>query len=154
MKRCCMIFILVCVISLLLCACFTRGPYPAPVSESLENIEKIDLLDGSGVDRKFSNDSYKEVVIYSLEDNEIPAFIKGLVEILFYKPNLEPSRHLGEIAVRIYYKDGTSDLIGSNCHYYLDAESEIIKLGVAFPDEEAFYALFSQFVDSQLLPRK
>ena len=101
----------------------------------------------------FDSNTYDSTILYSLADNECVLFMEELDKVVFYMPLLEPARHLGEIAVRIFYEDGTSDLIGSNCHYYLASNYDISKRGVAYPDEEMFYGLFAQFVDSQLLPR-
>lgn len=152
MKKWCICFIIFCVLLIVLCACMKSGPYPVPLKQSPDAIVKVDLLDGQNETALFEKDTYSNCVIYSLDSSQLPAFIKALQSIEFYRPLLEPSRHLGNIAARIYYADGSSDLIGSNCNYNFDADLNILGRGTSYPDEEAFYAIFSKFIDPQLLP--
>lgn len=147
-------FILICFLFVALCSCMNRGPYSAPLKQPLDAIIKVDLLDGRNEAELFEADTYASCVIYSLSSSQIPAFVDRLQFVDFYIPSFEPSRHLGEIAVRICYSDGSSDILGSNCNYSIDPNFNVIDKGVYYPDEDAIYALFAEFVDSQLLPHR
>lgn len=133
--------------------CYQRGPYPAPIHQPVENIEKVDIVDGRNEMALYPSETYQDYVIYTLKPEEIAPFIEGLKTIEFFQPGFEPARDLGYLGIWIYYEDGSSDLIGTICNKYLDPELNYIIRGMNFPDEESFYALVEQFVDPTLLPR-
>lgn len=142
------------ILLILLCSCMGRGPFSPPLKQTTTDIIKVEFVDGRNEADLFNVDTYSNYVIYTLDTKQTNDFIEGLLTVEFYIPSLEPSRHLGDIAVRIYYKNGNSDLIGSNCNYSVDSNLKILDRGVYYPDEDAFYSLFAKFVDSQLLPRR
>lgn len=135
-------------------SCFyRRGPYPAPIHQSIENVVKVDVVSGLKEEALYNSETYQDCVIYTLEPEEIAPFIEGLQTISFYKPGYEPTRVLGYFAVWIYYKDGNSDLIGTYCHRYYDPDLNSLDYGIDRPEMEPFYALAEQYVDPALLPR-
>ena len=154
MKKFCILMIFSLFLLCTLSGCLTSGPYSAPLTQPMENVVNVEFLDGRKEDDLFENINYDDLLIYTLTPEETVAFMEGLQGISFYMPNLEPSRHLGMVAARIYYKDGCSDIIGDNCHYYIGPQFEVLDRGVRFPDEQAFYNLFEQFVDPKLLPKR
>ena len=153
MKRYILLVFLAAVILLTICSCYQRGPYPAPIHQPLEDIIKIDIVDGRNELELYYRPTYQVNVIYTLKPEEIAPFVEGLQVIEFYKPGFEPARDLGYFGIWIYYKDGNSDLIGTICNKYLDSEGNYLLRGIDNPDDEAFYALVEQYVDPALLPR-
>ena len=133
--------------------CYKRGPYPAPIHQPLEDIVKVDIVDGRNELALYHSETYQDYVIYTLKPEEIAPFIEGLKTIEFYQPGFEPARDLGYFGVWIFYKDGNSDLIGTICNKYLDPEGNYLLRGMDNPDDEPFYALVEQYVDPALLPR-
>ena len=148
------VYIFVIILVPILCSCMRRGPYPPQLHQSPDQVVKVEFVDGRNETELFKIENYNSFVLYTLEPGQTDSFMDGLLTVEFFIPGWEPSRHLGEIAARIYYKDGSSDLVGNNCNYYFDADFEILDIGVHYPDNESFYALFERYVDPVLLPRR
>lgn len=153
MKRCLLLVFVTVILLLMTCSCLKRGPYPAPIHQSSENVVKIDIMDGRKERALYYSETYQDYVIYSLKPEEFAPFIDGLKTIEFYTPLWEPDRSLGFFVVWIYYADGNIDVIGTICTRYYDSEMNYLDYGVNNPDDESFYALVEQYVDPALLPR-
>lgn len=153
MKRYCTLVILTAILLLTMCSCHKRGPYPAPIHQSSENVVKIDIVDGRNEPELYDSETYQNHVIYSLKPEDFTPFIDGLKAIEFYSPLWEPDRALGYFVVWIYYADGNADVIGTIGTRYYDPEMNYLDYGVDNPDDETLYALVSQYVDPELLPR-
>lgn len=153
MKRYYALVILTVILLLIMCSCHKRGPYPAPIHQSSENIVKIDIVDGRNEPAMYDSETYQDYVIYSLKPEEFTPFIDGLKTIEFYAPLWEPDRALGFFVIWIYYADGNADVIGTICTRYFDPDMNYLDYGVDNPDEETLYALVEQYVDPELLPR-
>lgn len=148
------ISILISVMLLLtMCACYKQGPFPAPIHQPVENIVKVDIVDGRNEPALYHSETYQDYVICSLKPEEIAPFIEELKTIEFFQPGWEPARDLGYLIVWIYYENGNSDVIGIVCNRYFDPELDYLVYGLDYPDEESFYALVEQYVDPTLLPR-
>lgn len=145
--------ILVVILLLTMCACYKRGSFPAPIHQPLEDIVKVDIVDGRNELALYHSETYQDYVIYTLKPEEIAPFIEGLKTIEFFQPGWEPARDLGYLVVWIYYEDRNSDVIGIVCNRYFDPELNYLVYGIDYPDEESFYALVEQYVDPALLPR-
>lgn len=153
MKRYFAVILMIAMFPLIISGCYRRGPYPAPIHQPLKDIVKVELVSGLNEMALYSEETYQDCVIYTLEPEEIAPFIERLQSISFYRPGFEPARDLGYFAVWIYYKDGNSDLIGTICNKYFDSNLNYLIYGIDFPDREPFYALAEQYVDAALLPR-
>ena len=138
----------------LLCSCMERGPYSAPLNQPIDEILKVDLVDGRNEYELFYSESYANTVICTLDSEQMDVFLEGLLTVEFFVPSLEPSRHLGELAARVYYKNGNSDIIGSNCCYYVDSNFKILDRGTYYPNKESFYTLFGRFIDTELMTQR
>lgn len=155
MKKCFSLVVLIVILLFTMCSCYHRGPYPAPIHQPLEDIVKVDIVDGRNELALFSSETYQDYVIYTLKPEEIAPFIEELKTIDFYRPGFEPARDLGYFGVWIYYSDGNSDLLGTICNKYLDPNLNYMSRGrgIDYPDSQPFYALVEKYVDPALLPR-
>ena len=152
MKKCSMLMVLALFLLCTLCGCH-RGPYPVPLSQPLENVVKVDIIDSRKDQGTIDTIiDFDEFVIYTLTPEQMGLFLEELQTVGFYIPMLEPTRQLGEIAVRIHYKDGYSDVIGLIHNEYIDGNQKIIDRGVSYPNRDDFLALVSRYVGAELLP--
>ena len=94
------IFVLI-IILLTMYGCFKMGPYSAPIHQPLEDIVKIDIVDGRNELALYSSETYQDYVIYTLKPEEIAPFMEELKTIDFYQPGFEPDRALGYFGVWI-----------------------------------------------------
>ena len=89
------------ILLLTMCGCYKSGPFPAPIHQTLEDIVKIDLVDGTNELALYNSETYQDYVIYTLKPEEIAPFIEELKTIDFYQPGFEPARDLGYFVVWI-----------------------------------------------------
>ena len=147
MKKGLIIIYLLILLILTLCSCFKQGPYPPDLRQSSEQVVQVDLVDARSEAELYHAESYSNYVLYTIPPEETAAFMEQLLSVEFYLPGYEPARHLGKVAFRIYYADGSSDYIGSNATYFRNSKNEYAGLNLQHPDQEAFFALFGQYVD-------
>ena len=138
----------------LISGCMKRGPYVLDTQQPLDLVIQVDFVDARNEDELYDSVTYTQFVICTLDSKQTLAFLEEIQTLDFFIPGYEPSRHLGEIAARLYYSDGSSEFIGNNCSKYFDADFICLDRGIYYPDEESFYELFSKYADSQSLPRR
>ena len=141
MKRIICIILLTC---LFLCGC-ERDICYAKVHQPKENVVKIELLD--------THDNKKRL-LYTVQQDELSFVWDAVTGFEYCRAHSEPSTEYGKLAVRIYYHDGYSDIIGMRSNRYLTPTDTMAlsDYGFYLLDESDFINLFSRFIDPKLLP--
>jgi len=136
------IFLLTLVLPLSCCSIFK--PQPPCVSQTLENVVSIELLD---------TDNYEENVLYTLTENEFADFWIQFTNLEFTRLINDPPTYFGKLAVKITYADGGSDIFGIRINDCKDAKGNSIRTGwYSLINDEDYISLFSQYIDPSLLP--
>lgn len=121
--------------------------YSAQHHQPLDQVTKIELLN--------SENDFDLIILYTLTESEIQPFLEKLMTFAFKSNGPPPETCYGPLAVRLYYENGYSDVIGIDANWYLDPEGN--RLGGYYwyhlKDVDDYYTLFSQYVDTDLLPR-
>lgn len=135
--------VIILIVGLLLSGCQTI--YPAPVHQPVENVAKIELLD---------THLHDVVVLYTLNESEIPEFWEKLTALEFGRYINDPSTIYGILAVKIYYRDGYVDIIGADINDYNNPSGKSIARDGWYyvKDRNDYVELFAQYVDASLLP--
>ena len=141
------LFFLLSILILTLCSCFKRGPYPPKLRQTLDQVVQVDLVDARNERELYKTESYSKYVLYTIPAEETADFMEQLQTVRFYLPGYEPASHLGKVAFRVYYADGSSDYIGSNATYYRDVKNEYAGYSMSHPEQEEFFALFTKYAD-------
>ena len=129
-------------IGLLTCGC-SKKVYTACTNQPLEEVVSIELLD------MHNNES----VLYTMSESEIPSFWEELMTIEFHRCFNDPTTEYGILAIRITYKDGSFDIIGTDINGYYDSEGKGLRTGWFYvADKNDYIRLFSQYIEQSLLP--
>lgn len=131
-------------VCVLLCAC-QQEVFGAQVHQPKENVVKIELLD--------THDNKKRL-LYTVQQDELSFVWDAVTGFEYCRAHSEPSTEYGKLAVRIYYHDGYSDIIGMRSNRYLTPTDTMAlsDYGFYLLDESDFINLFSRFIDPKLLP--
>ena len=132
-----------------LCSC-ESGPYSAPLNQTTVNILKVEFLSGNSENAQSIHEYYSGCIINTLEQERLDEFVDELLKVEFYLPMLDSARLMGDVAIRIVYQDGSSDLIGISTNYYVDREWNVLRGGRYCPDDEAYENLVSSFLKGQI----
>ena len=129
--------------------CQAMKPAPPPVSQSLENVVSIELLNTQKHNYK-DPDSIK--LLYTLSEYEFEAFWNEFMTIHYSCLFNDPPTNFGIITVRITYQDGCVDMIGTTVCRFIDAEGNDSGMPRTVDDREALRSLFAKYVDISLIP--
>ena len=125
MKRIFVVF--VALILLFIAGCGAKY-YSPPTKYAIQKVLRVELLDTSSDD---------EVLIHTIESEELEAFWTDFMQIKFRRYWNDPATKYGDKAIRVVYLDGWEDIIGIDINgrynngksqrvgwYYLDDESD------------------------------
>ena len=129
--------------------CQAMNPAPPPVSQSLENVVSIELLNTQKHNYK-DPDSIK--LLYTLSEYEFEAFWNEYMTIPYFRPFGAPPTSFGIITVRTTYKDGCVDMIGTTVCRFTDVDGNDSYRYRTTKDREALRSLFAKYVDISLIP--
>jgi len=130
--------VIIVIVLLMLCGCVPKI-YPPCLTQPLENVKSIELLDTK---------DYQETVLYTLTDEEYAPFWSKLLQIPFGRCFNDPPTWHGILAVRIIYSDGCIDILGTDINSSYDAAGKPMRTGWFYlQDEDDFVALFSQYIE-------
>ena len=100
----------------------------------------IELLKNANI----SNTKREFEVLYTINDNERELFLDKLCNIRCYTYWNDPAANYGKYIIRIYYMDGSIELIGSNNNGYIVGQQE--STGIYYFKDNAFIDLFLQYI--------
>jgi len=115
-------------------------PKELSLHQPVEEINQVELINNSAGDLK---------VLRSLSEYEIPYFIDSILELKCHK-SFQPSGEYGAYVVRIVYKNGDTEYLGSSALAYESDESEYD--GWYSLSHDDLYVLFAKYVNRALLP--
>ena len=113
--------------------------YPAPLNQPAEEVVRIELIDD-----RFHNES----VVCTVGDAEIEEFMERVNALKFMQYVNDPPTENGYYQIRIHYRDGYYDILGSDINSYCTAEGESARgiSGWFCPDDrDAFLALIEAY---------
>lgn len=121
--------------------------YAPPLQQSQKEIVQIELLD---------THTFERIPLYTLEESEIPGFLLQLDSMVFRRYVNTPQTHDGILAVKITYRNGYCDILGTDSNSYCTPDGDEITHDAFYylKNEKAFIELFSQYIDPSLLPEE
>lgn len=122
---------------------FSGQVFPVPVHQNIEEIQKVRLLDSS---------QHTPEELRSFDGEEINGFMERLLAMKAGQYVNDPPTELGPLTVKIDYKDGAVDYIGSDLCQYMTASGVEKSRGWYYIGREAMEDLFLKYVDAGDLP--
>jgi len=111
--------------------------YKPPLSQSIENIVQINLLDSSG--EQF-------LVRRSLTGEEMTLFIEELMAVQAGRYANDPVTEFGDETIKICYQDGGYDLLGDKVKFYDAAGESLNTRGWYYIPQDDLHRLFSEYL--------
>ena len=117
-------------------------------SQQVDDVSAIELLDTSNC-RHVMDDSWD--VLYVLDKSEYAEFWARFKQIEFARYYSDPSTKYGDLAVRICYQDGSSDIVGLDAvNYYVPGEGFAhTDSSIHIENEQYYVDMFFYFIEAQ-----
>ena len=131
------------ILTFALCGCMPKS-YTACLNQPLEEVSKIELYD---------TQDDKNILLYTLKESELNDFWSELTALEFHRYHNDPASEYGALAIKIYYFNGYTDIIGTEINGYYSPTGESIPVGWYYLSERNdFVTLFARSVEASRLP--
>ena len=131
------------ILTVVLCGCMPKS-YMACLNQSLEEVSKVELYD---------TQDGKNILLYTLKESEVNDFWSELTAFEFYRYHNDPATEYGALAVKIYYFNGYTDIIGTEINGYYSPIGESIPVGWYYlSNRNDFVTLFGRYIEDSQLP--
>ena len=112
--------------------------YEPPLSQHIQSIVQVDLLDTS--DQELT-------VLYSITGEEIDQFVDDFMQIEAGRFANDPILEYGDRMIRICYSDGGYDLHGDTVEFYSSTGERLSTRGWYYIHDNDIDAIFEKYID-------
>ena len=129
------------VLMAVLCGCVPKS-HMACLNQPLEEVSKIELYDTQDAEN---------ILLYTLSENEVDDFWSELTALEFRRYHNDPATEYGALAVKVYYFNGYTDIIGTEINGYYSPTGESIPVGWYYlSNRNDLETLFGRYIEDPM----